>query len=139
MKKLFLTVTILFGMTIGAFAEWNSYDSGWNLFHLFNFDEEEQEEANIGLFEDTEIFGMNWNDIFGSSNGFVNYEGGGMFGRGRNMNTGVGSGFRNNFGLLLPGQHGLYTDESATPVGSGVIVLTVLGSVYLIGKRRKKE
>ena len=138
MKKLFLTVTILFGMTIGAFAEWNSYDSGWNLFHLFNFDEEEQEEANIGLFEDTEIFGMNWNDIFGSPNGFVNYEGGGMFGPGRNMNTGVGSGFRNNFGLLMPGQHGLEGDAEA-PLGGGVIVLTALGSVYLIGKRRKEE
>ena len=79
MKKLFLTVTILFGMTLGAYAEWSPNDSGWNLFHLFNFDEEEQEEARIGLFEDTEIFGTNWNDIFESSNSFINYEEGGMF------------------------------------------------------------
>ena len=136
MKKLFLTVTILFGMTIGAFAEWNSYDSGWNLFHLFNFDEEEQ-EANVGLFEDTELFGMNWNDIFESSNGFVNYEGGGMFGRGRSMNTGVGSGFRNNFGLFLPSNHGLEGDSEA-PLGSGIVVLLGMGAAYFVVKKRKE-
>lgn len=136
MKKLFLTVTILFGMTIGAFAEWNSYDSGWNLFHLFNFNEEEPEEANAGWFEDTEIFGMKWDDRFESSNSNINYGGGGMFGRGRSMNTGVGSGFRNSIPLFgLPGEHGSGNDAEA-PLGGGVIVLTALGSVYLIGKRR---
>ena len=138
MKKLFLTVTILFGMTIGAFAEWNSYDSDWNLFHLFNFDKEEQEEANVGLFEETEIFGMNWNDIFGSSNGFVNYEGGGMFGRGKSMNTGVGSGFRNNFGLILPINHGLEGDSDA-PLGGGVVVLLGMGGAYLVAKKRRRS
>ena len=136
MKKLFLIVTILFGTTIGAFAEWNSYDSGWNLFHLFNFNEEEQ-EADAGLFEDTEIFGMNWNDIFESSNSNINYGEGGMFGRGKSLSTGVGSGYR-SMGLILPINHGLEGDSDA-PLGGGVIVLTALGSVYLIGKRRKKD
>ena len=138
MKKLFLTVTILFGMTLGAYAEWSPNDSGWNLFHLFNFDEEEQEEANVGWFEDTEIFGMNWNDIFESSNSNINYGEGGMFGRGKSMNTDVGSGFRNNFGLILPINHGLEGD-SVAPLGGGVVVLLGMGGAYLVAKKRRKS
>jgi len=138
MKKLFLTVTILFGMTLGAYAEWSPNDSGWNLFHLFNFDEEEQEEANVGWFEDTEIFGMNWNDIFESSNSNINYGEGGMFGRGKSMNTDVGSGFRNNFGLILPINHGLEGDSDA-PLGGGMVVLLGMGGAYLVAKKRRKS
>ena len=137
MKKLFLTVTILFGMTIGAFAEWNSYESGWFLFNIFNSNEEEQEEANVGWFEDTEIFGMNWNDIFESSNSNINYGEGGMFGRGKSLNTGVGDGFRNNFGLFLPSNHGLEGDSEA-PLGSGIVVLLGMGAAYFVVKKRKE-
>ena len=75
MKKIALTITFLLGMTTGAFAEWNSYDSGWNLFHLFNFNEDEQEKSNVGLFEDTEVNVMMWNDIIEAPTGLINYEG----------------------------------------------------------------
>ena len=41
---------------------------------------------------------------------------------------------------LLPGLpgHGLFTDQSATPVGSGTLLLIALGAAYAL-KRRKTE
>lgn len=98
MKKLLLTVTILFGMTLGAYAEWS----------------------------------------LESSNSNINYGEGGMFGRGKSMNTGVGSGFRNNFGLILPINHGLEGD-SVAPLGGGVVVLLGMGGAYLVAKKRRKS
>ena len=136
MKKLFLTVAFLLGMTYGAFAEWNSQD-GWFLFNLFNSNENEQEEANVGLFEDTEVNEMMWNNMVETSTSSIDYDGGGLFGRGKSMSTGVGNGFRGT-DLLLPTTHGAQGDSEA-PLGSGVAVLLGLGGAYLIAKKRKEE
>ena len=140
MKKLALTITFLLGMTFGAFADWNSYESGWMLFNLFNSNPDEQENANVGLFEDTEINEMMWNNVIEAPTSMINYEGGGLFGRGKSMYTGVGNGYResNGFGLLLPGGHGDDGDAGA-PLGSGVVVLLGMGAAYLVSKKRKDD
>ena len=136
MKKLALTITFLLGMTFGAFADWNSYESGWMLFNLFNSNPDEQEETNAGLFEDNEVNAMMWNNVIEAPTSVINYEGGGLFGRGKSLSTSVGSNFRNG-GLLLPNTHGQETDSGA-PLGSGVVVLIGLGTAYLACKRRKE-
>jgi len=139
MKKLFLTVAFLLGMTLGAFADWNSQESGWMLFNLFNSNENEQENANVGLFENTEINEMMWNNVIEAPTSMINYDGGGLFGRGKSMSTSVGSGFRgDNFSLLLPNSHGAQGDSEGAPLGSGVVVLLGMGAAYLVGKRKKE-
>ena len=136
MKTLFLTVTFLLGMTFGAFADWNSYEQGWFLFNLFNSNPDEQDETNVGLFEDNEVNAMMWNNVVEAPTNMINYEGGGLFGRGKSLSTSVGSNFRNG-GLLLPNSHGQETDSGA-PLGSGVVVLVGLGAAYLACTRRKE-
>ena len=140
MKKLALTITFLLGMTFGAFADWNSYESGWKLFNLFNSNPDEQENANVGLFEDTEINEMMWNNVIEAPTSMINYEGGGLFGRGKSMYTGVGNGYRDGtgIGLFLPGSHGAQGDSEA-PLGSGVVVLLGMGAAYLVSKKRKDD
>ena len=140
MKKLALTITFLLGMTLGAFADWNSYEQGWFLFNLFNSNPDEQDETNAGLFEDNEVNAMMWNNVIEAPTSVINYEGGGLFGRGKSMYTGVGNGFRDGqgIGLFLPGGHGTSNDESA-PLGSGVVVLLGMGAAYLVSKRHKEN
>ena len=137
MKKLALTITFLLGMTLGAFADWNSYEQGWFLFNLFNSNPDEQEETNAGLFEDNEVNAMMWNNVIEAPTTVINYEGGGLFGRGKSMYTGVGSTYR-DFGLFLPTNHGGDGDVEA-PLGSGVVVLLGMGAAYLVSKRRKEN
>ena len=135
MKKLFLTVTLLLGMTLGAFADGTPYESTFFLFNLFN--PEDEEEESTGLFENDEINELMWDNVVSAPSGNVNYEGGGLFGRGKSMYTGVGGGFKTGgAGLLLPPQHGSANDE--TPLGSGVVVLLGMGAAYLVAKRRKE-
>jgi len=138
MKKLALTITFLLGMTLGAFADWNSYEQGWFLFNLFNSNPDEQEETNAGLFEDNEVNAMMWNNVIEAPTTMINYEGGGLFGRGKSMYTGVGSTYRENFGLFLPNAHGNQGDSEA-PLGSGVVVLLGMGAAYLVSKKRKEK
>lgn len=137
MKKFFLTTAILLGMTLGAFAEWNSNESGWILFNLFNSNEDEQEEANVGLFENDEINQILWENVVETPSFKINFEEGGMFGRGKSMYMGVGSGFRNN-SLFLPDVHG-NPDDASAPLGSGMVVLMSLGAAYAIAKKRREE
>lgn len=40
---------------------------------------------------------------------------------------------------LLPASHGLENDQPATPIGSGMLVLSALGAAYLVSKKRKGE
>ena len=40
--------------------------------------------------------------------------------------------------VSLPGEHGLNTDVSGAPLGSGLLVLTALGTGYAVARRRKK-
>ena len=107
------------------------------LFNLFNSNPDEQENANVGLFEDTEINEMMWNNVIEAPTNMINYEGGGLFGRGKSMSTSVGSNFRNG-SLFLPTSHGNDGDASA-PLGSGVVVLLGMGGVYLAAKKQCKE
>ena len=41
--------------------------------------------------------------------------------------------------FILPGSHGGSDDVDATPLGTGIAVLTALGTAYLVGKRRREE
>ena len=64
-------------------------------------------------------------------------EGGGLFQRGgepegNEMYT-RGSGFPG-----VPG-HGESDNQEATPLGTGIAVLTALGAAYLVGKKRNEE
>jgi len=89
------------------------------------------------LFEDAEVNEMMWNNMVETSTSSIDYDGGGLFGRGKSMSTGVGNGFRGT-DLLLPTTHGAQGDSEA-PLGSGVAVLLGLGGAYLIAKKRKEE
>lgn len=122
-------------MTIGAFAEWNPSETGFFLFNLFNSTPDEK-EANAGLFENDEINQVLWENVVETPSFGINYGGGGMFGRGRSMNTGMGSGFR-NMGFFLPINHGMEGDTEA-PLGSGVVVLLGMGATYFVVKKRKE-
>ena len=66
---------------------------------------------------------------------FANPNGGGMFGRGETHEQGNRE--SSLFAPKLPA-HGQNTNQPA-PLGSGILVLSALGSLYLIGKRRKEE
>ena len=137
MKKLFLTTTILLGMSFGAFAEWTP-GSGWLFYDLFH-SEENEEETNIGLFEDEEANAAMWENMIEIPSFSANNGGGGLFGRGKSMSEGLGSGYR-NLSLMLPTSHGDNGDAGAdAPLGSGVVVLLGLGAAYLVGKKRREE
>ena len=38
---------------------------------------------------------------------------------------------------VVPGQHGLSGDQSAAPLGSGLLILTAMGAGYALRKRNK--
>ena len=40
--------------------------------------------------------------------------------------------------ISLPDQHGLNTDVSGAPLGSGLFILGALGAGYAVARRRKK-
>ena len=67
-------------------------------------------------------------------------DGGGLFQRG---NSADNNNFLREGGQpampSLPRQHGLTDNQDATPVGTGIAVLSVLGAAYLVGKRRKED
>ena len=53
-------------------------------------------------------------------------------------NRGNGDG-NMDIGNLIP-QHGVEWDQANfTPIGEGILLLSVLGGAYLIGKKRKKD
>jgi len=131
MKKLFLTTAILLSVTIGGFAQYES--KSWSLRNLFGTGEEYETEG-LGT-EQYEINENAWDDQSESSN-FSKF--GGLFMRGENPNTGVGSNFRGD-NLFLPGEHGMEADQNGSPLGSGIAVLMGLGAAYLVGKRRKED
>ena len=130
MKKLVLTIAILVGLGTTAFAEGNSYASGFFLFNLFNSNEDE--EKTTGLFENDEINELMWDNVVSAPSNSINYGGGGLFGRGKTMSGTVGSGFREGTGLFLPPVHG--ADQDQTPLGSGIAVLVGLGAAYALKK-----
>ena len=74
---------------------------------------------------------------------FADPNGGGLFQRGGNegiaFNIREGEGGEGDINMPgLPG-HGSETNEDATPLGSGVVVLLGLGAAYLVGKKRNEE
>ena len=64
---------------------------------------------------------------------------GGLFQRGTTDEeyTGTSSYFRTGGNPMLP-NHGETTNQNA-PLGTGIAVLTALGAVYLVGKKRKED
>lgn len=64
-------------------------------------------------------------------------QGGGLFQRGDMQDNSRSMTMRDGVGPGLPG-HGLDDNQDA-PLGSGIALLTALGSAYLIGKRRKED
>ena len=41
-------------------------------------------------------------------------------------------------GLVLPSTHGTGVDYNSTPIGSGIAILTLLGTAYALKKKREK-
>lgn len=140
MKKLLLTTIILLGMSFGAYAQqYRANGIGWTL-RLFSNEEVNEEELGMRLFEDNQNPWDEEMDINLDFSTIPGFNGGGLFGRGKSMYTGMGNGFRNGtgIGLFLPGSHGALGDSEA-PLGSGVVVLLGMGAAYLVGKRRKED
>ena len=44
-----------------------------------------------------------------------------------------------NIGFTLPNTHGLNYDNNATPLDSGLLVLTALGAGYAASRRKRKN
>lgn len=64
---------------------------------------------------------------------------GGIFGKGY-VSEEVRDGNSSGSQPLLPGSHGLDSDQNADgPLGSGIAVLVGLGAAYVLGKRRKED
>lgn len=88
-----------------------------------------------GLYSNDEVNVLVWGDwIEPSYDNSLNYGLGGMFGRGKTLNTGIG--FRNSFNFMLP-QHNYETDANA-PVGNGIVLLLGFGAAYAMKKRREE-
>ena len=72
---------------------------------------------------------------------FAAYNGGGLFQRGVSDEEYYGMGYtsqlRDNDGPMLP-NHGSSENEDA-PLGTGIVLLSVLGGAYLVGKKRREE
>ena len=68
---------------------------------------------------------------------FADPNGGGLFNRGEAPET-VN---RDELFPLMPLEHGMSGNQDAneSPVGSGIVLLSVLGGAYLIGKKRREE
>ena len=69
---------------------------------------------------------------------FADPNGGGMFNRGREYQSVSNQCPRSGSSTPMLPVHGQDTNQAA-PIGSGIFMLTALGAVYLIGKRRKEE
>ena len=72
---------------------------------------------------------------------FAAYNGGGLFQRGVSDEEFYGMGYtnqlRDNDGPMLP-NHGSSENEDA-PLGTGIVLLSVLGGAYLVGKKHREE
>ena len=64
-------------------------------------------------------------------------DGGGLFNRGAEPERNDVYGNR-TVTPMLP-NHGQTTNQDATPLGTGIVVLTALGAAYLVGKKRNEE
>ena len=72
---------------------------------------------------------------------FAAYTGGGLFQRGVSDEEYYGMGYTSQYrdGLMpnIP-NHGS-TDNEDAPLGTGIVLLSVLGGAYLVGKKRREE
>ena len=66
---------------------------------------------------------------------FADPNGGGLFHRGDEVG-GIREG--SDISPLLP-IHDQTTNQDATPVGSGIVLLSAHGAAYLVGKKRREE
>ena len=65
-------------------------------------------------------------------------DGGGLFNRGAEPEQNNGVYGNRTVTPMLP-NHGQTTNQDATPLGTGIVVLTALGAAYLVGKKRNEE
>ena len=68
---------------------------------------------------------------------FADPNGGGLFKRGDEPEKGGVNGTRGGGFPVIPGHGG--TSNADAPLGTGIAVLTALGTAYLIGKKRSEE
>lgn len=72
-----------------------------------------------------------------STTSFADPNGGGLFNRGEGMEMG---GSRDGIFPVLPTHNETSNqDANETPIGSGIVLLTALGTAYLVGKKRSEE
>ena len=72
-----------------------------------------------------------------STTTFADPTGGGLFNRGEGMDMG---GSRDGIFPVLPTHNETSNqDANETPIGSGIVLLTALGTAYLVGKKRMEE
>ena len=136
MKKLVMTIAIVFCIGTTAFAEWNPGTS-WLFFNLFD-PEEDVDESNDALFENEVANVLLWDNVVETPSFNTYNGGGGLLGRGRNMYGGVGSGFRTTGSLLnLPWNHG-NTEDYDAPLGGGALLLIGFSAAYAMKKRKEK-
>ena len=72
---------------------------------------------------------------------FADPNGGGLFQRGGSEGITINNREGEGGDINMPGLpgHGSETNEDATPLGSGVVVLLGLGAAYLVGKKRNED
>ena len=68
-----------------------------------------------------------------STTTFADPTDGGLFHRGEDTEVN-----RTEIFPMLP-THNETTTQDATPIGSGIVLLTALGTAYLVGKKRREE
>ena len=129
MKNLIVTIAIILGMGMTAFAQ-TDYEGSKGLFGF-----------GLSFFDNDEDFAL-FPEISEYDRDLVDYYVEPSYG-GENGLFGLGKGFFNNRGggtldLNLPGTHG-ETGDQDTPLGSGIALLAGLGAAYLVGKKRREE
>ena len=70
---------------------------------------------------------------------FANTNDGGLFQRGASEPSQGLYGDRTLMTPGLPSEFGLEGNQDATPLGSGIVLLTALGGAYLLGKKGKEK
>lgn len=152
MKKLFITIAILTGMTLSASAQFYT----GSLYQRDSFKDQSQSfddyleqrfrESNLYnyFYENTMLYqyeGFLNQELLSETSAYEsnlfqnNYPGGGAMQRGKS--TLFSDRTNSVYGLVLPNMHGLDGDQDG-PLGSGIAVLAALGGAYLLRKRRKE-
>ena len=134
MKNAIITIAIVLGMAVGAFAQ----EESTGRTGLLGFGESFY-DRDRGVFSVMEKSDIEYTDGQDRANDYTqgSYQGeGGLFGKGDGS-------FWRGTGLSSPYAPGIYgsgnSQDANSPLGSGVALLAGLGAAYLAAKRRKEE